>query len=223
MMNLPVHERPRERMLRFGPESLNERELLALVLRHGRPGESALDLSTSLLSQYGTLSDLAGAPPEELARWPGIGVAKAVALVAAFRLGRLASGEPSGAVLRSAVDVFSNVRTELVGLRRERVIVLVCDRGNRLRYRVVLTEGSIDRSLFPVRDILNAVLRHDGCAFAIAHNHPSGDPTPSEADLRVTEELAMAAETVGLRFLDHVVVGGDGWQKVASSKTRTSH
>lgn len=212
---LPTHERPRERLLQCGPEALSERELLALVLRQGPRGESALDLAGSLLCEYGSLAALSGARPEELARRRGIGVAKAAALVAAFRLGRLADRTPCTVALQSAADVAGNVSSALAGLRRERVLVLVCDGANRICRTVVLTEGSIDRSLFPVRDILNAVLRHDGRAFAVAHNHPSGDPTPSEADRCATVELARAAKTVGLRFLDHVVVAGEEWRTVA--------
>jgi DNA repair protein RadC len=213
--DLPAHERPRERLLQCGPEALSERELLALVLRNGRKGESGLDLAASLLSEYGALSALSRARPEELTQRSGIGVAKAAAIVAAFRLGRLADGTPGSIILRSAADVASNVGAELARLRRERVVVLVCNNRNRVFRTVVLTEGSIDRSLLPVRDILNAVLRHDGRAFAVAHNHPSGDPTPSEADRRATVELAAAAQLVGLRFLDHVIVAGEEWRSVA--------
>jgi len=214
--DLPAHERPRERLLRRGPEALSERELLALVLRQGRHGESALELAASLLADYGALAALAQARSEELSQRPGIGIAKAAAIVAAFRLGRLADSLPGAPVLRSAADVASNVSSELTQLRRERVIVLVCDSGNRVRRTVVLTEGSIDRSLLPVRDILNVVLRHDGRAFAVAHNHPSGDPTPSEDDRRMTAELLNAAKTVGLRFLDHVILAGDEWRSMAT-------
>ena len=92
--------------------------------------------------------------------------------------------------------------------------MLVCDTSNRLRQRVVVSEGSIDRALVPVREILNAVLRHDGRAFAIAHNHPGGDPKPSEADRRATAAVKDAARMVGLRFLGHVVVAADGWEPV---------
>jgi DNA repair protein RadC len=213
--DLPPHERPRERLLRCGVEALSERELLALVLRHGRRRESALDLAGSLLCEYGSLSALAIARPEELAQCSGVGAAKAAALTAAFRLSRLAD-RPAGTVtLRSAADIAQEVSAELAELRRERVLVLVCDGANRVRRTVVITEGAIDRSLFPVRDILNAVLRHDGRAFAVAHNHPSGDPTPSVADRHATEELSAAARTVGLRLLDHVVVAGEQWQSVA--------
>jgi DNA repair protein RadC len=216
--DLPAHERPRERLLRCGAEALSERELLALVLRQGRGGESALGLAGSLLSEYGALSTLAGARVEELDQRPGIGVAKAAALVAAFRLGRLAGRSADAVTLRSAADVALQVSSELAGVRRERVLVLVCDGGNRLRRTVMITDGSIDRALFPVRDILNAVLRHDGRAFAVAHNHPSGDPTPSAADRHATAELARASSTVGLRFLGHVVVVGQQWRNVATAR-----
>ncbi len=205
--NLPPSERPRERLLRGGPEALSDRELLALVLRHGRRGESALSLAASLLAEYDGLGPLAGAQPEELATRNGIGVAKAAALVAAFQLGRRIGREDLPRVLRSPSDVAEVARRELDGLRRERVLVLVCDAANRLRRTVIVSEGSIDRSLVPVREILNAVLRHDGRAFAIAHNHPGGDPEPSDADHLATAEVRKAASVVGLRFLGHVVVG----------------
>jgi DNA repair protein RadC len=209
LADLPPNERPRERLLQHGPEALSERELLAIILRTGRRGRSALDLATSLLGEYGALSALASARPEELATKRGVGVAKAVALVAAFQLGKRVSVDDTRHVLRSPSDVTEVARRELDGLRRERVLVLVCDTANRLRRTVIVSEGSIDRSLVPIREILNAVLRHDGRAFAIAHNHPSGNPEPSEADHRATVEVRKAARVVGLRFLGHVVVAGD--------------
>lgn len=215
MAELPIHERPRERLLAHGAEALSERELLALVLRHGSRGESALDLAAALLAEYGGLSRLATAKPEELARRQGVGEAKAAALVAAFRLGRLAACDGTANVrLQGPRDVFIATHEELAGQRRERVLVLVCDAGNHLRRTEVVANGSIDRSALPVREILNCVLRHDGRAFAIAHNHPSGDPAPSQADVLATRALVTAAKFVGLRFLDHVVVAGDRWERI---------
>ncbi len=212
MAALPDHERPRERLAAQGSGALSDRELLALVLRNGTRGESALDLAGGLLAEYGSLSALAAALPEELERRPGVGTAKAAGLVAAFQLGRRAATPVAiGLVLGSPDDVVNAAKSHLADRRRERVVVLVCDGANRLRHTVVVAEGSIDRSLVPVREILNAVLRHDGKAFAVAHNHPSGDPTPSEADRRATAELVKAAGTVRLRFLDHVVVASDTW------------
>lgn len=216
LADLPPKERPRERLLQHGSEALSERELLAIILRSGRRGKSALDLATSLLGEYGGLSALASARPEELATRRGVGVAKAAALVAAFQLGRRLGLDDMPLVLRGPSDVTEVARRELGGLRRERVLVLVCDAANRLRRTVIASEGSIDRSLVPVREILNAVLRHDGRAFAIAHNHPSGNPEPSEADHRATAEVRDAARVVGLRFLGHVVVGSRGWVSIAT-------
>lgn len=104
-------------------------------------------------------------------------------------------------VLRRPADVAAVALPQLRDLRRERVIVLVCDSGNRVRRTVVLSERSIDRSLVPVREILNAVLRHDGRAFALAHNHPGGEAEPNDADRRATEDVREAAGVAGVRFL----------------------
>lgn len=216
MAEVPPHERPRERLLARGPEALTERELLALVLRNGTRGVSALDLAAELLVEYGSLSVLAAARPEELAARRGVGPAKAAAVVAGFQLARRTDDlDTEPVMLRSADDVARVARRELAGARRERVFVLVCDGANRLRRTVVVSEGAIDRSLVPVREILNAVLRLDGRAFAVAHNHPSGDPEPSDADRRATEDVKAAATVAGLRFLGHVVVAGAGWQAVS--------
>ncbi|MGH9918870.1 MAG: JAB domain-containing protein, partial [Nitrososphaerales archaeon] len=171
MAALPPHERPRERLLAQGADALTERELLALVLRNGTRGMSSLDLASALLAEYGSLDALAQARPEELAMRSGVGPAKAASVVAAFSLGRK-RGSPASyrPVLRSAADVAEIAMRELDGARRERVLVLICDAGNRLRSTTIVSEGSVDRSLVPVREILNAVLRLDGRAFALAHN-----------------------------------------------------
>lgn len=213
---MPPHERPRERLIAGGAEALSERELLALVLRNGTQGVSALDLASELLAEFGSLGALAVARPEELATRRGVGPAKAAAIVAAFQLSRRAthSGEDD-VVLRSPDDVARAALPALAGLRRERVLVLICDAANRLRRTVVVAEGSIDRSLVPVREILNAVLRHDDRAFALVHNHPSGDPEPSDADRRSTADVAGGARTAGLRFLGHVVVADEDWRAVS--------
>lgn len=215
MAAVPPHERPRERLLARGAEALTERELLALVLRNGAKGLSVLDLAGELLAEYGTLRSLAAALPEELAMRTGVGPAKACSLVAAFQLARRVDGDEGLVALRSPADVARVARRELDGVRRERVLVLVCDAANRVRRAVVVSEGSVDRSLAPVREILNAVLRHDGRAFALAHNHPTGNPEPSGPDRRATDEVKDAATVAGLRFLGHVVVTGEGWRAIS--------
>ncbi|MFQ6393172.1 JAB domain-containing protein [Nocardia sp. KC 131] len=213
--NLPFGQRPRERLLALGPHALSDGELLALLLRQGRRGESALEMATDLLVEHGGLAGLAGARPEELFRRSGVGVAKAAAIVAAFHLGSRARNSPETAFrLDGAADVVRVAVPLFAGARVERLLVLVCDVQNRLRQKVFVAEGAIDQVAVPVREILNTVLRHDGRAFALVHNHPSGDPTPSIDDRRATTLLSEAAVTVGLRFLDHVVVAGERWASV---------
>lgn len=215
IQDIPEQGRPRERLWSKGAEALTERELLALVLRTGRCGESALDLADALLAEYGNVMALASALPEELAQRAGLGRAKAASLAAALRLGRLVTDQPLPTRLRSAEDAAQVAMRELDGIRRERVIVIVCDAKNTMRRIVRITEGALDRASFPVREILNAVLRHDGRAFVVAHNHPSGDLEASPEDIRATQEIALAASTVGVRFLDHVIVSGTSWARLA--------
>lgn len=200
------------RLARLGAEALSDRELVALVLRCSADG--ALRQADAVLDDYGSLRALSTVRPEELDSRPGIGPVSAAALVAAFHLSRrITTDEPEQ--LRCAADVVAAARPFLDGARLERLVVLVCDAGNRLRRTVKVAEGPVDRSPVPVREILNAVLRLDGRAFAIAHNHPSGRAEPSEADQRATEVVKAAATVVGLRFLGHVVVTECGWQAVA--------
>lgn len=211
--SLPPSERPRERLLLRGVDALTDCELIAVVLRNGTAGKSAIDLAAELIAEYGSAQALAAARPEELATRPGVGLAKAAALVAAFHLSRR-SVRHDPIQLRTGEDVATIARGELASARRERLIVVVCDAGNRVQRVVTVSEGALDRSTVPVRDILNTVLRHDGRAFAIAHNHPSGTAEPSDADRRATDSVKTAATTVGLRFLGHVVVTQDSWRSV---------
>jgi DNA repair protein RadC len=221
MQDLPGEDRPRERLWAKGPEALSDAELLALVLRSGRPGESALRLATRILADFGGVRRILLAGPEELAAYSGVGAAKAASLVAALHLAsRAARRSPELVPVKRPADLAAVAAEALAGARRERVVVLVLDSGQRLRQIVRVSEGAIDRSLFPIREILNAVLRHDGRAFAIAHSHPSGDATPSTHDQEATEAIAQAAQTVGLRFLDHLVVADGEWRTVGSIATR---
>jgi DNA repair protein RadC len=212
MTAIPAGQRPRERLVELGPESLADAELLAVLLGTGARGASALALAHALLAEYGGPPGLARALPEELARRPGVGPVKAARVAAAFGLGRRLGGPLRGVVVSSTADVAEVVRPWLVDARRERVVLVVCDAGLRVRRAFVLTEGASDECLLPVRDVLTAVLLHDGASFAVAHNHPSGGVRPSAADERVTGVLADGAEAVGLELLAHLVVAGRSWR-----------
>jgi len=209
--DIPADVRPRERLWRSGADALNDAELLALVIGGGHRGQSALDIAHGLLSEWGGLTGLVAAEPEELVRRTGVGPAKAGALVAALALSRRAARAPAARPLKSAADLADLVGPELRTARRERVLVVVLDAPHRVRRIARVTDGSADRALLPAREVLNLVLRNDGRAFAVAHNHPSGDPEPSTSDVESTRALAAAAAVVGLRFVDHVVMAESAW------------
>lgn len=159
---------------------------------------------------------LSSASPDELSMLAGISHAWARVLAAAFELSHRVTSPARPCVLRGPADAAAIALRELANLSRERVIVIVCDAANRPVRNVVVSDGAIDRSLMPVREILNAALRWDGRAFAVAHNHPCGDPTPSDADAVATRLIGDAARVVGLRFLGHVVIGGGRWMDVVN-------
>lgn len=146
----------------------------------------------------------------------GVSQAAEELLAAALELARRASLPRVPSALRGPEDLARIAIRELGGRNRERVIVVVCDASNRPMTTLTVTEGAVDRALFPVPEILNAVLRWDGRAFALAHNHPFARPDPSEADRLATRRIADAARIVGLRFLGHVIVGSDGWATVTT-------
>ena len=204
--------------MQCGVDALGAEELIALVLQRGGRGQDGLEIARRLARDFGSLSRLARAGPEELTALSGIGPEQAAALASSFRLARMAASDQLPTRLRSAADVAAIAMRELGDARRERAIVLVCDAANRLQQIVPASEGSIDRAFLPIREILNAVLRHDGRAFAVAHNHPSGDPTPGPEDVQATKRLREAAGTIDVRFLEHIVVAGSEWRIITEGR-----
>lgn len=214
VLDLLEPDRPRERLLGRGAAALSDRELLALVLGSGLPGCDAIELAAVLIGESGGLSALATADPHALKQLPGVGAAKAARIAAAFELARRAARTEERRRVVSSSDVAAVAAPYLRGLRHERVVVIACDTSGTLLRVAPLTEGSADRSLIPVRDVLASVLAVGGASFAVAHNHPSGTITPSHADISVTAALRKAAETVGLCLLDHVILTETAWARV---------
>jgi DNA repair protein RadC len=214
VLDLPEADRPRERLLSRGAAALSDRELLALVLGSGLPGCDAIELAAMLIGEAGGLSALATADPHTLKRLPGVGAAKAARVAAAFELARRAVVSEERRRIVSSADVATVVAPYLRGLRHERVIVVACDTSGGLLRVAPLTEGGANRSLIAVRDVLAAVLAVGGATFAVAHNHPSGTLTSSAQDTEVTVRLREAAATVGLRFLDHVILTETAWTRI---------
>lgn len=206
---------PRERLLTLGPAALSDVELVAIQLGTGRRGESVHTLAGTLLDAWGGVSGLARAEVAELALAPGVGPAKACRLVAAFALAERV-GPRDGQLIRSSADIAAVVMPRIGRARTEQVLLLVLDGSHRVCRVLTVTSGGASASALAVRDVLALALRHDAVALALAHNHPGGDPTPSERDVRTTVALRAAAEQVGLRFLDHVVVAGAQWRSVTA-------
>ena len=200
--------RPREKMCARGAAALEDAELLALVLGSGTPGRSAMRIARALSRR----------PPRELSGWPlarwlrvqGIGPARATALLAAFELGRRAA--EAGAVapaIRGPDDVLAQVR-DLARARREHFVVLLLNARHELQCRETVSIGSLNASIVHPREVFLPAILHSAASVVLVHNHPSGDPEPSEEDLSITRRLVEVGELVGIGVLDHVIVASRG-------------
>jgi DNA repair protein RadC len=214
ILDLPADQRPRERLLRLGTSALTDAELVAVLLSGGRPGENALQLAHRLLHAVGGVAGLGRTRPDQLVALSGVGPAKAARLAAALALPARSDRPDGDRRIHDQADLAEVARPMLTGLHRERLVVVVCDRRLRVRHVEAVSDGASDRAVLPVRDVLRLVLRHDGHAFGVAHNHPSGDPAPSRADRQATHRLRFAAAAAELRFVGHVVVCGRVWRPV---------
>jgi DNA repair protein RadC len=206
--DLPDGERPREKMARLGTGALGDDELLAIFLRTGVKGENAIAIGRRLLNTFGGLPGLARAEVAMLAREHGLGIAKACQLAAAFELGkRLARRQLDRLPLGQPDQIAAYMGPQMQHLRTESLRVIVLD--NRLRCLTIeeITIGSSNQTLAMPRDVTRPLLLHQATQFAVVHNHPSGDPTPSQADFRFTNDLLKAAALMDLTLADHVIIG----------------
>lgn len=209
LKELPASLRPRERLTAMGPAMLSDADLLAILLRTGKKGENALDLSARLLTDMGDIGALASAMPEDLCRITGVGEAKAAQVIAAFELGRrAASASPAKRpVVSSPADVVGVLMAEMRYLDKEHFKALVLNTKNRLLRVLDISVGSLSSSIVHPRELFKAVIRLSGAAVVVAHNHPSGDPTPSAEDISLTRRLVKAGSILGIDLLDHVILG----------------
>jgi DNA repair protein RadC len=207
--DLPVNERPRERLLRLGSEALSAQEVLALILGRGVKGESVIDTSQKLIRRFGSLKGVANASVEELTQTKGIGPAKAAQIRAALELSRRLeadAGDRPKPVLKSPDDVAAEVRRQLKGKKKEHFVVLCLDTRNRLIGSRLVSVGSLDTSIVHPREVFKEAVSSCAASVIFAHNHPSGDPEPSKEDIELTRRLAKAGEIMGIDVLDHIIV-----------------
>lgn len=202
-------ERPRERLLRHGVGSLSDAELLALFIRSGVPGENARDLALKLLQNSDGLQGLARRSPTELLSVPGLGPAKVAALVASFEIGKriLASRAEGRPLADSAQAVYQLLRHSLEGEREEVFVGVLLNAKNEMMKTITFSRGDPTGLVVSIPQIIRRLLIEGSAAVIFVHNHPSGDPTPSRRDLRLTERLLVAAEAVDLTVHDHLVIG----------------
>ena len=211
--DLPTEMRPREELGRRGAVNVQDEVLLAILLRTGRRGQNVIDLARTTLVQAGGLKRLAALTYAEIMalKISGIGKVKAMEIASALELGRRAAGQAPTAeapLLNDAEAVYNLLEPKTRALRIEVFWVLLLNAKNRLMEQPFdVSKGTADSSPANPREVLSPAIRHNAVSLIIAHNHPSGDPVPSSADVRITQQIVEAARLMGIRILDHVIVG----------------
>lgn len=207
--DLPTESRPRERLLAEGPSSLSNIDLVAILLRTGTKGSSAIHIAEALLAQFGSLSALAHADLSELRSARGIGQDKAVTLKSAFTLAQRMARElrTNHPLLDTPSRIAALLREELHHSRVESCIVVLLNSRHRLIRTEHITTGTVDSLLIHPREVFRPAILHQAASIVLVHNHPSGDPKPSESDIRVTQDLARAGRLLRIDFVDHVILG----------------
>src|SRR5437867_4657246 len=205
----PSGERPRERLYWNGPQALADAELLALSLGSGARGRSAIAVAHEMLAAYGSLSDVMSREAVELARMPGVGPAKAARLAATFELSRRLRARVPGVrtVLSGPAEVYAAYAPLMADLRHAVFRVALLDAQNGLLRDRVVSEGTLSASLVHPREVFKPAILESAASVILLHNHPSGDPTPSREDIRLTRQLVECARLLELRVHDHLVIG----------------
>lgn len=206
--DLPKEERPRERLARLGSSSLTDAELLAIFLRTGVAGSSAIEVGRTLLKKYGSLTELGGLSVKELASEHGLGPAKAAQMIAAFELGaRCANEKMLRMPMNNADAIYQVMAPRLAYEKREHVLIILLDSKLRATRTIALSKGNATTALCEPRDVLHHVIINQASAFVLVHNHPSGDPSPSRQDRALTRSIKEASEIMRIRFVDHMIIG----------------
>ncbi|BCX46428.1 DNA repair protein radC [Haloferula helveola] len=206
--DLPDRERPREKLAHRGAASLDNAELLALFLRTGTKGKSAIEVGREILNHFGSLHALGSAGIDALVRCPGLGLAKACQLAAAFELGARAAREQTGLKpLDSPERIHKCFGPQLAWLGDEKLVVALVNSRLQHLATVEISSGTLTETTAHPREVLRPAILQKAYGFALLHNHPSGDPSPSSADIRFTRSIAEAAKLMEIRLIDHVIIG----------------
>ena len=212
----PVSERPRERLVARGPDALTHAELIAILLRTGLQGANVVLVAQTILQKFGSLNALALASVDELKQIAGVGPDKAATLVAAFALARRMEQErrEDSPVLDNPETVVNFMRETNRLLNVESFQVLLLNVRKKLIRTEKISQGLLDTILVHPREVFRAAIAANAAGLVLVHNHPSGDPTPSEADIKVTRDLIRAGQLLKIEVLDHIVIGRPGFQSL---------
>jgi len=210
--DLPADERPRERLVKFGEQALSAQELLQLILGRGVAGESVAVTAQKLLAQFGSLQKLAEASIEELSSIKGIGLAKAAQIRAAFEISRRLSTQAPSYKSKELTDpekVYRLVKSKLKDYHREHFYIIALNsRGHSI---AEVSVGSLNASVVHPREVFAEAIKNKAASVVFAHNHPSGDPEPSEDDLLLTKKLVESGKILGIEVFDHIIVVKDNF------------
>ena len=211
--DLPEGTRPRERLAQLGAQALSEAELIAIVLRSGTPGVNVLDMATQLVRHYRGLGGLAQARFEELCSHHGVGEAKAAQIMAAIELGRrvMVANPETRPQVHSPAEVAQLLMAELAYAEQEHVKVVLIDTRNYVIATPTIYKGSLNSASVRVGEMFKEAIRRNAAAIIVAHNHPSGDPTPSPEDITLTRQIVEAGRLLNIDVLDHLVLGRQRW------------
>jgi DNA repair protein RadC len=207
--DMPNRNRPRERLLEHGAEKVTDEELIAIILRTGLKGRSVMAVAQDVLARFGRLGNLASLSRDDLCQIKGVGPDKAATLMAAFELARRMARElrDDAPLLDSPERIAALLRSEDPEERVERLQVILLNTRRRMIRKDRLAHGTQDTLLVNPRDVFRAAIMASAAAVVLAHNHPSGDPTPSEADIKVTRDLIRAGQLLKIDVLDHIIMG----------------
>ncbi|MBT2688095.1 DNA repair protein RadC [Bacillus sp. ISL-47] len=207
--DFPQDERPRERFVQNGPQSLSNHELIAILLRTGTKDESVLQLSNRLLTQFEGLRLLKDASLDEITAIKGIGTAKAIQLLASVEIGRRISNlaYDDRYIIRSPEDGANYVMNDMRFLSQEHFVCLYLNTKNQVLHKQTIFIGSLNASIVHPREVFKEAFRRSAASIICIHNHPSGDPAPSREDIEVTKRLAEAGKIIGIDVLDHLIIG----------------
>jgi len=210
--NWPEDERPRERLLKFGADKLSDTELLAILLRVGSSGKSAVDMARELINEFGTFRNIDSKSFSELKR-KGLGIAKITQIKAAIEVGKRFLKEKSLTKIKvkTSKDIVDYFIPYLRDMKKEIFKAVLLDGKNKIIKDVTISEGTLTKSIVHPREVIKEAVAESSAALVLIHNHPSGEPQPSQDDIEITNRVISVCELVGIRVLDHIIIGDNNY------------